>query len=121
MLVKLSCSTRIFCGSVSTAARRRSSSHSLSRFSSITSLLTRDETSKLRQFLAVERWVLIHLILEREGRFTMPLPFEAHRSLLNLGIRFGKGNVMLEWRLPSRVAPRRSGYRFALALRFADK
>jgi hypothetical protein len=110
-----------FCGSVSTAAYRRSSIHSLSRFSAITSLLARDETSNLRQFPAVECWVLKRLLLEREGRFTTPLPFEAYRSLLNLGIRFGQENVMLERRLLFRAAPHRSGYRFALALRFADK
>jgi hypothetical protein len=110
-----------FCGSGSMVACRRSSSHSLLRFSAITSLLTRDGTSKLRQFPALERWVLKHLVLKREERFTMPLPFEVHQSLLNSGIPFGQEDAMLESRLPSPAAPRRISYRFPSALGFVGK
>jgi hypothetical protein len=51
----------------------------------------------------------------------MPLAIEVYRSLLNFGIRFGQGDAMLELRLPSPAALRRTGYRFALAHRFVDR
>jgi hypothetical protein len=107
-------------------AWRRSSSHSLSRFSAITALLTHGGTSKLRQFPALTRRVfkprvLKSRVLKREGRFIMPLASAVYRSLLNFGIRFGQGDAMLDLRLPSPAALRRTGYRFALTRRFVDR
>jgi hypothetical protein len=71
---------------------------------SVVRILVADDSRAIRRCL---RGLLDHREDWLVCGFTVPLPFEAYQSRLNLGIWFGQGDAMLESRRSSPATPLR--------------